>query len=56
MTSKDGRAGIPFFDGAVPVLLVSWKVQFRLVRLHFRFLHAEEVGVALLEKVVKSFA
>ena len=52
----DGRTGIAFFIGIIPVRLVSRKLQVQLPRLHLGLLQAEEIGVQFYKDVGKAFA
>ena len=56
VAGEDCRARIAFFVGIVPIRLIALEVQVKLSGLHFGFLKAEEVGIELLECVLKSFS
>ena len=53
---KNRRAGIAFLFGAVPILIISGKVEFNLVRLKLCFLKAEKIRVQLAEAIHKALA
>ena len=54
--SVNGRAGVAFFFGVVPVGFISKELKVQLPRLHLGFLQAEEVGVQFRKYVGKTFA
>ena len=56
MLGVDGRSGVAFFLGIVPVGLVAGEFQVQLPGLHFGFLQAHEVCVQLHENIRKALA
>ena len=53
-TRKNSRAGIPFFFGAVPELLIAGQLQIGLFLVHLGLLKADSVRVRRAEKVEES--
>ena len=46
-TRKNSRARITLLLSAVPILLIAWQIENRLIRLHLGFLQAEYIGIKL---------
>ena len=56
MAGIDGRPGIAFFLGIIPIGLIAQEFQVDLARLQFGLLQAEEIGVELREHIGEAFA
>ena len=56
MAGIDGRPGIAFFLGIIPIGLIAQEFQVDLTRLQFGLLQAEEIGVELREHIGEAFA
>ena len=51
----DGRAGVAFFLGAVPILLIAGQLHLSLALLHLCLLQTENIRICLFKKIHKSF-
>ena len=56
MPGINGRAGIAFLVGIVPVGLIALKREVELTGLHLCFLQTKEISVHLSEDVAEAFA
>ena len=51
---KDGRSGVAFFNGTVPIFIIAGKVKAGLFPLHLRFLDRDDIGVQFFHGLLKA--
>jgi hypothetical protein len=55
VTGKNGRSGISFLFGIIPIRLIAFELKVELACLHLGFLQAEEIGIQALKLLPEFF-